>query len=188
MGGGMTTINFADPVHSVSHCQACPYRAYGPAIGPRGDPASRIVIVGEAPGAQEIEQGRPFVGPAGGILKGALNEARLDERDLFITNAVACKPYPTPRPHVTAIEACEGLLVADLSAHPRVVVVTLGATAFRATMRRRGFRMKDVGGTAVDSPWGPLIPSLHPARIRRVPFERHLLVTDLARARELARR
>jgi uracil-DNA glycosylase len=69
----------------IEHCPGCPYREFGPAIGSRGDPAGRVVIVGEAPGKQEILQGRPFVGPAGEILRKALSKARLVEADLFIT-------------------------------------------------------------------------------------------------------
>jgi len=183
----VTAIEFENGARTASHCQGCPYSAHGPAVGPRGDPVSRIVIVGEAPGEQEVMQRRPFVGPAGEVLFGALHEAGLNEGELFITNAIACKPYPRPRPHIRAIEACANRLVDLLSAHPRAVVVTLGATAFRATTGRRGFRMKDVRGTVVDSPWGPLLPSLHPARVLRVRSERPLFVMDLERARALSR-
>jgi DNA polymerase len=91
------------------HCPGCPYREFGPAIGSGGDPAGRVVIVGEAPGKQEIIQGRPFVGPAGGILRTALREARLPEADLFIVNSLACLPHPV-HPRVAAIDACRGRL------------------------------------------------------------------------------
>ena len=67
----------------MEHCPGCPYREHGPAIGPRGDPASRIVIVGEAPGGNEIVAGRPFVGRAGDMLRRALAAAQLTEADLF---------------------------------------------------------------------------------------------------------
>jgi uracil-DNA glycosylase family 4 len=87
-------------VPTIDHCPGCPYREFGPAVGPRGDPASRIVLVGEAPGREEIKAGRPFVGPAGRVLSEALAEAGLTPGDLFITNAVACVPHPV-HPWVT---------------------------------------------------------------------------------------
>ena len=85
----------------IDNCPDCPHREFGPAIGPRGDPASRIVLVGEAPGAKEVAEGRPFVGPAGDVLWEALTEAGHSEADLFITNAVACQPRPV-KPTVAA--------------------------------------------------------------------------------------
>jgi hypothetical protein len=53
---------------TTEHCPDCPYRQFGPAVGTRGERSSRIVLVGEAPGRQEIEAQKPFVGAAGGLL------------------------------------------------------------------------------------------------------------------------
>ena len=185
MGGGVTAIEPVGTDASARNCDECPYRA-GPAIGTRGDPSSRIVLVGEAPGEREILEGQPFKGPAGEILRMAIWESGLDEGELFITNAIACRPYPTPRPQVRAIEACKHRLFADLRASQRAVIVTLGATAFRATTGQRAFRVRDVRGRVVHSPWGRVLPTLHPARILRVRSERPLLISDLEQARELA--
>jgi uracil-DNA glycosylase family 4 len=126
----------------IDNCPDCPYREFGPAIGPRGDPASRIVLVGEAPGAKEIAEGRPFVGPVGDVLWEALTEAGHSEADLFITNAVACQPRPV-KPTVAAIDACRGRLVGDIKAHPRAVVVALGLTAVRAVTGGGGGSLRD---------------------------------------------
>jgi DNA polymerase len=171
----------------VRNCVDCPYRA-GPAIGTRGDPSSPIVLVGEAPGEREILEGQPFKGRAGETLSAALRECGLDEASLFITNAIACRPYPTARPQMRAIDACHDRLTADLSAGERTMIVTLGATAHRALTGRRGLRMRDVRGQLVHSPWGPVLPTLHPARILRVRSERPAFVADLKLARDLARR
>jgi DNA polymerase len=170
---------------TIDHCTGCPYREFGPAIGTRGDPASRIVIVGEAPGATEITKGEPFRGPAGRVLNEALREADLDEGHVFITNAVACQPHPV-RPRVAAIVACRERLLRDMDAHPRGVIVALGLTAVRAVTGQRGFRMMDAHGEELTSIWGPVVPTLHPARVLRRPKERDLLVEDLRHARQLA--
>jgi uracil-DNA glycosylase family 4 len=167
----------------IDRCHGCPYQ-FSAAIGPRGNPASRIVLVGEAPGAQEIVEGEPFRGRAGDLLWRAVSEARLLEGDLFITNSVACRP-PHGRPSVRAIVACRGRLVRDIEAHPRAVVVALGLTAVRAVTGGRGFRMLDSHGVTLASVWGPVMPTLHPARVLRRPAEYPLLVEDLKHARRL---
>ena len=166
----------------IDRCRECPY--HGKAIGPRGNPTSRIVLVGEAPGATEIVEGEPFRGPAGDVLWRAVSEARLLEGDLFITNSVACRP-PHGRPSVAAIVACRDRLVRDIEAHPRTVVVALGLTAVRAVTGGRGFRMMDSHGVTLATDWGPVLPTFHPARVLRRPAEYPLLVEDLKHARRL---
>ena len=108
---------------TIDPCLGCPYR-FSVAVGPRGNPASRIVLVCEAPGTTEIIEEEPFRGRAGDVLWRAVSEARLLEGDLFITNAVACRPPHGP-PAARAIAACHGRLVRDIEAHPRAVVVAL---------------------------------------------------------------
>jgi Uracil-DNA glycosylase len=63
---------------TVANCPGCPYRAEGPAIGSRGDIRSPLLLVAEAPGVTEIDCGRPFVGPAGDLLRAAMGEAGLE--------------------------------------------------------------------------------------------------------------
>jgi DNA polymerase len=180
-------------VPTINNCLGCPY--HGRAIGPRGDPTSHIVLVGEAPGAKEIDEGQPFVGAAGKrVLWPALLEARLSEAALFITNAVACRPHDPARPTVRepspqAILACHGRLVRDIAASPRAVVVALGVTAVQAVTGQRGFPMMEAHGTELPSIWGPIVPTFHPAFVLRRGLDgpgRRSLVADLEHARRLA--
>ena len=61
----------------------------------RGNPEARALLIGEAPGQQEDEQGEPFVGRAGQLLEKLLGEAGLDSRrDLYIANVIKCRPPP----------------------------------------------------------------------------------------------
>lgn len=173
----------------ISRCIGCPY-GEGNAIGHRGDPASRIAMVGEAPGATEIEEGIPFVGPAGmKVLWPAIREVGLSETDVFITNAVACLPVPV-RPRVAAIKACHARLAQDLGVHDRDVIVALGATAIRAVAELRGFATtKAQPGTELASDWGTVVPTFHPAFILRRGLqgpEMRRLVADLDYARRKA--
>jgi DNA polymerase len=167
----------------IDRCRGCPYQ--GKAIGRRGNPASRIVLVGEAPGAQEIIEGEPFRGPAGDVLWRAVSEARLLEGDVFVTNSVACRP-PHGRPTARAILACHGRLVREIEARPRDVIVALGRTAVRAVTGRREFPMLKEHGELLPSIWAPVAPTFHPARVLRRPAEYPMLVEDLKHARRVA--
>ena len=170
----------------VDHCPDCPYREFGPAIGTRGEPSSRIVLVGEAPGRQEIEAEKPFVGAAGGVLWEAVAAAGLRESDMFVVNSIACLPHPV-HPHVPAIYACRGRLIREIQAHARDVIVALGGTAFRALTEQKGFRVMEARQRPpTKMPWGPVVATLHPARVLRRPDEMPLLVKDLKAARQRA--
>lgn len=162
---------------SVHRCTGCPYGP-GIAVGSRGDPESPIVLVGEAPGRREIEVGRPFVGPAGQLLAEVADEVGLRLDDAFIINAVTCLPVPTT-PRKSAILACRPRLVAELSRAPRRVIVTLGATATRSVLGDFGYRVIAGRGRPRPSAWGDVMPTVHPAFVRRRPSARALVRSDL---------
>lgn len=137
----------------------------------------------------------PFRGRAGAVLQKAFAEAGLRESDLFITNSVACRPRnpvkPIRTPSPDAIDACHGRLVRDIEACPRaVVIVALGATAVQAVTGQPGFSMmKRRPDTVLQSIWGPVVPTVHPAFVLRRGLEGpeyQMLVADLQHARRLA--
>lgn len=168
----------------VEPCPGCPYGSE--TVGSSGNPASPIAIVGEAPGHTEVTQGRPFVGPAGTTLRRAIEEASLGEFDPFITNSVACLPSPVT-PRVEAIDACRGRLMRELEAYPRTVVVAVGGTALRALTETRKPRILEArAGPPLKVHGWLVVPTVHPAWVRRDPHEREkLLIGDLWRARGL---
>jgi DNA polymerase len=169
------------PAPTVGNCLGCPYRE-GPAIGSRGDIRSPLVLVGEAPGKTEIECGRPFVGLAGDRLRDALREAGLQEDYAFITNSVACRPWPRIRPHRSAIRACRGRLIDELALAPRMAIVALGGTALHSLTDDSNLQITRERGKSLGTEWGPVFPTLHPAYVRRVPSEYQHLVQDLLQA------
>jgi uracil-DNA glycosylase family 4 len=104
----------------------------------------RLVIVGEAPGPQENKTGRPFIGPAGAILDSLLTWARIDPGAVWITNAVACWPHEagkgaalrTVPPDDASIAVCgDRHLGPQLEVFPKAIVLALGMSAARATLR-----------------------------------------------------
>jgi len=91
-----------------------------------------MMLVGEAPGAEEDKTGRPFVGEAGAILDQCLEAAGLERGQLFITNVARCRPPANRSPHADEIEACKLYLAREINSIAPRVIVALGATAASA--------------------------------------------------------
>ena len=106
-----------------------------------GTRKARVMLVGEQPGDIEDREGEPFVGPAGRILDEVLEQAGIDRREVYLTNAVKHfrhemrgKRRIHQKPTVAHITACRPWLEAEVAAVDPVVVVCLGATAGRAVL------------------------------------------------------
>ncbi len=145
-----------------------------------------VLLVGEAPGADEDATGRPFVGRAGRILDAALEAARLPRESVFITNVVKCRPPRNRRPKPDELAACGPYLVRQIaSVRPRVIV-TLGATALRGLLGP-GHELKASRGKLLR--WGdlPVVATYHPAGVL---YNRNLeraLRSDLRKVARAAR-
>ncbi|MEV4757626.1 UdgX family uracil-DNA binding protein [Micromonospora sp. NPDC049559] len=143
---------------AAAGCRGC--ELYEPAtqtVFGRGDARARVVFVGEQPGDVEDRQGLPFVGPAGHLLRRAVDDAGLDARHIYITNAVKHfrfqergkrRIHQTPdRVHITA---CRPWLVAEFARLRPEIVVVLGATAAKALLGP-SFRVTQSRGVLM--PW-----------------------------------
>ncbi len=114
-------------------CLLCQGRAN--VVGPSGNLESRLVFVGEAPGATEDRTGMPFVGKAGKMLDRLLAENGLPRESIMITNAVKCRPPKNRRPTREEVEACRPYLIDDLN--NRCLIVALGLTASEGLLGRK---------------------------------------------------
>ena len=125
-------------------------------------PAARVLLVGEAPGAAEDEQGRPFVGKAGALLDGLLAEAGLDRAEVAVANVLKCRPPGNRAP--TRLEAgrCRGWLDRQVELVDPELVVTLGGTAL-AWALGRGHRLRDMRGVFHDWRHRRLLVTYHPS-------------------------
>lgn len=160
---------------AAARCTACDL--CGPAtqtVFGEGPGVAPLVLVGEQPGDSEDLAGRPFVGPAGGILDDALAEAGIDRRSVYLTNAVKhfkFEPRGTQRlhkqPSSREIAACSGWLFAELETIRPRGIVALGASAARAFHGSR-FRLTENRGRAMETKWAPSwLATWHPSAILR---------------------
>jgi len=164
----------------------------------RGNPEARLMLIGEAPGADEDAQGQPFVGRSGQLLDQLLIAAGLDpQRDLYICNAIKCRPPANRRPKPAELAACRPWLARQIGLIDPQLVVLVGATALEAVL---GIKSGIIGlrGQWCDASAGPLqeelrgrrlLPILHPSYLLRFGREsdgspRWLTRRDLAAVRE----
>jgi len=139
-----------------------------------GDVHARLMLIGEQPGDQEDLQGKPFVGPAGRLLERALEEAGIDRKRVYLTNAVKHfrwtrrgKRRLHEKPNAAQVRACRPWLKAEIAVvRPRMLVL-LGATAAQSVMGP-AFRVSRQRGEVLPSPYGvPVVATVHPSSILR---------------------
>jgi len=158
-----------------------------------------IMMIGEQPGDQEDQQGRPFVGPAGKLLNRCLEEAGVERERVYITNAVKHFKWEPrgklrihKKPSMGEIRACRPWLDAELETiHPKLIVC-LGATAAQGLLGS-SFKITQEHGKLQQVPGlPPIIATLHPSAILRAPSEedrhrqRATFVQDLREAARFA--
>lgn len=185
---------------AAQNCQACPLFANATqAVFGEGPAAASVVLVGEQPGNEEDLSGQPFVGPAGAVLQKALDEAGIDRRGVYVTNAVkhfSWEPRGKRRihkkPRVSEIKACHPWLSAELSRIKPAVTVCMGTTAVQSILGPR-ITIAAAKGQVYETDHGPVIVTRHPSSIlrmrdsesRRGAFDE--LVADLKRAAALVK-
>jgi len=172
-------------VNPFRACEGCPYG--GRVAGTRGPENARVCVVGEAPGANELRDGIPFIGEAGQLLAKSLARIGVDHEQVFITNALRCRPPVGKPPGPGPINACKPRLLEEVTRHPRDLVLALGNTALRsltgnltAKITQERGRLRDVtlNGT-VPTTIIKVAPTYHPALILRSPGEMPKFMEDL---------
>jgi uracil-DNA glycosylase len=153
------------------------------------------MLVGEQPGDQEDRAGRPFVGPAGRLLRELLEEAGLGDERIYLTNAVKhfkWRPRGTRRihdkPSWSEVQACGHWLEQELAAVRPTLVVCLGATAAQALLGKSA-RVGALRGSPVGLPNGvPALVTIHPSAVLRAGEDRDARRGELLGDLELARK
>ncbi|HSF05559.1 MAG TPA: uracil-DNA glycosylase [Methylomirabilota bacterium] len=137
-----------------------------------GNPRAELVVIGEGPGADEDAQGKPFVGRAGQLLTKMLESVQLARDEVYISNAVKCRPPGNRNPEPDELAACAPVLAAQLGVLQPKVVIALGSVAAQTLLRTRDpigklrGRTHQFGGAV-------LIPTFHPAFLLRNPGQEY---------------
>lgn len=143
-----------------------------------GSPTATVLFVGEGPGFEEDQTGRPFVGPAGRLLEAMLASLGWRRDEVYIANVVKCRPPRNRDPEEDEMTACASFLERQIELLAPRVIVALGRIAARrligsqgslASLRGRWFSLRGV----------PLMVTYHPAYLLRNPVDKRLAWADL---------
>ncbi len=168
-----------DEIRSVmGDCRRCPlFETRGNIVFGTGNPRARVLVVGEAPGKNEDEQGEPFVGRAGANLNGVLALAGLERSDIYIANVLKCRPPANRNPKADEVLACSPYLREQIRSIWPDIIVTLGNPATHFILKT------EVGITKLRGRFHQMghflvMPTLHPAAALRNPAWQRLLEED----------
>jgi DNA polymerase len=173
---------------SFKECKTCPLgiaTKHNVVLG-EGDPNAKLLFIGEAPGKNEDEQGKPFVGKSGMLLTKALSCLDIDRKDVFITNCVKCRPPQNRKPtHIESKIYKNLLLFKEIDIIKPRIICTLGATALECLLETP-VKMEEMHGKTLSFNGITLIPTYHPAYILRSPNKFEAWFKDLEKAYNLS--
>lgn len=160
-----TAYTLEELAGEVRRCGACPLsKKRKNAVPGEGSARGGIVFVGEAPGAKEDEQGRPFIGSAGKLLSALLKKNGILREEVFITNIVKCRPPGNRPPKPAEMNACRPYLERQLHILGPRLVCTLGNSPLHALVGRE-LNISDVHGKLTEVGGFRFLPLYHPAAI-----------------------
>lgn len=132
-----------------------------------GDPNATLMFIGEAPGKEEDEQARPFVGKSGKLLNKALDVAQISRKDSYITNVLKCRPENNRTPTDEEIKMCkERFLDNQIEIIKPKIIVTLGAIATKALLSQDA-KITKIHGQIFKQKKFIIIPIYHPSYVLR---------------------
>jgi uracil-DNA glycosylase family protein len=184
---------------AAEKCRGCPlYADATQTVFGEGAAGARLILVGEQPGDREDREGHPFAGPAGLLLDKCLDEAGIDRKDVYVTNAVKHFKWEPrgkrrihKKPSAREIAACRPWLDAEMEEIQPEIIVCLGATAAQSLLGK-SFRVTQDRGRALEvAGLPPILATVHPSSILRAPDDtarreaRAAFVRDLKEAAAL---
>lgn len=176
--------SFEEIWSDIGNCTRCPlHERRSNIVHTEGNRRARLMFVGEAPGADEDEQARPFVGRAGQLLTKIIEAIGFKREDVLIGNVNRCRPPGNRPPTADEASMCKPFLLREIAAVRPEVIVVLGNTAMRNLLdikqgitRVRG-QFQDYHGVKV-------MPTFHPAYLLRDPSKKQETWQDLKKVRD----
>ncbi len=152
----------------VKNCERCSLsRTRKHVVFGEGSPSARVLVVGEAPGRDEDEQGRPFVGRSGQLLRKLLGESFADlDSEIYIANLIKCRPPNNRNPEPQEIDSCSTYLAQQLDTVSPEVVLAVGAFAARTLLRTK-LGIGEMRAKVYFDGDRTVVPTYHPAAALR---------------------
>lgn len=162
-------------------CRLCAGRTY-PVPG-EGNPHAQLMFIGEGPGRDEDQTGRPFVGRAGQLLDKMIGAIGLSREEVFIANVVKCRPPQNRAPEADEVAACMPYLRAQVGLIRPQVIVLLGSSALGAILGP-DHRITRERGAWIERKGVWFMPTFHPAALLRDESKKRPVWEDLKKVRD----
>jgi len=155
----------------IINCKACPlYKMRNHSIWGEGNEHAEIMVIGEAPGANEDKIGRSFVGKSGQLLDKIFAACGFSrEQHIFISNIVKCRPPGNRDPSEEEVEACFPLLLKQIELVDPKIILPLGATALKRLFKDQNLKITKLRGHWMEWDHRLVMPVFHPAALLRNP-------------------
>ena len=164
-----------------TRCALCAGRTQ--VVNTHGNPKARLMFVGEAPGADEDAQGKPFVGRAGQLLTKMIEAMGLKREEVIIGNVNRCRPPGNRQPTLEEAAICRPFLFREIAAVRPQVIVVMGNTALRNLLEVKA-GISSVRGQFRDYQGIKVMPTFHPAYLLRDPSKKRETWDDLKKVME----
>jgi uracil-DNA glycosylase family 4 len=168
---------------SVFNCRKCALsKTRTKTVFGGGSSRAQLILIGEAPGAEEDRQGVPFVGRAGQLLTKMLAYIGLNREDVYITNVLKCRPPNNRDPLPTEVACCEPYLLEQLAVVKPRLICALGRHAAQTLLKTdRG--INSLRGSFYDYHGIKILPTFHPAYLLRNPADKVKVKQDLQKVK-----
>lgn len=167
-------------------CTRCKLHALGrkQVVFGVGNANADLMFVGEAPGAEEDQQGEPFVGRAGQLLTKIIEAIGLTRDQVYIANVIKCRPPGNRNPEPDEVDTCEPFLFQQVDAIKPKVVIALGKFAAQSLLKTSD-PITRLRGRVFNYRGASLIPTFHPAYLLRNPSAKRDVWDDMKKARAI---
>ena len=174
-----------EQIHAeIGDCTRCPLsQERTHVVHTEGNRKARLMFVGEAPGADEDAQARPFVGRAGQLLTKIIEAIGMKREDVLIGNVNRCRPPGNRAPMPDEVAACKPFLLREIAAARPEVIVVLGNTATKNLLDTRE-GITRLRGSFQDYKGIRVMPTFHPAYLLRDPSKKRETWEDLKKVRD----
>ncbi len=171
----------------AKNCHLCPLaKSRKNVVFGEGNPNADLMFIGEGPGANEDESGKPFVGRAGMLLTKIIeNVLNLKREDIYIANIVKCRPPNNRVPTIEEVTSCKPYLEEQIAIINPKIIVALGSTSYHHLSDDYDMSISKIRGEILEYGNAILIPTYHPSYLLRNPSAKKDVFADMLKVKKL---
>jgi DNA polymerase len=178
-----TTETLAGIHGAIDGCRLCPlHEGRTKIVNSTGNPKAELMFIGEAPGADEDAQGKPFVGRAGQLLTKIIEAMGLDREQVFIGNINRCRPPQNRAPLPDEVAMCKPFLLREIAVVRPKIIVVMGNTAMQNLLEIKA-PIGKLRGNFQDYFGIKVMPTFHPAYLLRDPHKKREVWEDMKKVK-----